>query len=133
MLDAYASRVVDRAADAAKAGRRIDGRPDVAAHTVTITDPGSNPLLLGMLSAGAAAGMPVNRSMTPPWMTGNVIGTVTTSARIGDVLLSAGPGEMYPQIPLKVRDLMPGLRGYMTAGLAGDQLGYLIAPFEAYP
>jgi hypothetical protein len=40
---------------------------------------------------------------------------------------------MYPQIPLKVRELMPGLRGYMTAGLAGDQLGYLIAPFEAYP
>jgi hypothetical protein len=132
-LDDYAARVVDRAADAVAAAKRLDGRPDVAAQTFTITDPSSNPLLLGMLYGGAAAGMPVNRAMTPPWMTGNVIGTVTTSARIGDVLLSAGPGEMYPQIPLKVRDLMPGLRGYMTAGLAGDQLGYLIAPFEAYP
>ena len=66
-------------------------------------------------------------------MTGDVIGTSTASARIGDVLLSAGPGEMYPQIPLKVRELMPNLRGYMTAGLADDQLGYLIAPYEAYP
>jgi hypothetical protein len=62
-----------------------------------------------------------------------VLGTVTASVRIGDVLLSAGPGEMYPQIPLKVRELMPDVRGYMTAGLANDQLGYLIAPYEAYP
>ena len=29
--------------------------------------------------------------------------------------------------------LVPDLRGYMTAGLANDQLGYLIAPYEAYP
>ena len=39
---------------------------------------------------------------------------------------------MYPQIPLKVAELV-GARGHMTAGLAGDQLGYLIAPYEAYP
>jgi hypothetical protein len=57
---------------------------------------------------------------------------VTATARIGDVLLSAGPGEMYPQIAAKVGALVPA-RGHMTAGLAGDQLGYLIAPFEAYP
>ncbi|HYI36087.1 MAG TPA: hypothetical protein VEX39_05765, partial [Thermoleophilaceae bacterium] len=41
-------------------------------------------------------------------------------------------GEAYPQIPLKVRDLVAA-RGHMTAGLAGDQLGYLIAPYQAYP
>ena len=39
---------------------------------------------------------------------------------------------MYPQIAAKVAELV-GARGHMTAGLAGDQLGYLIAPFEAYP
>ena len=70
--------------------------------------------------------------MSPPWLTGNVLGTITATARIGDVLLSAGPGEMYPQIALKVAELV-GARGHMTAGLANDQLGYLIAPFEAYP
>ncbi len=81
---------------------------------------------------GEPAGAPLNRALTPPWLTGNVIGTVTASARIGDVLLSSMPGEAYPQIPLKVRELVPA-RGYMTAGLANDQLGYLIAPFESYP
>jgi hypothetical protein len=45
------------------------------------------------------------------------------------------PGEIYPQIALKVRDTVKGIRpgGFMTAGLADDQLGYIIAPFEAYP
>ena len=96
------------------------------------TDPTSNALLLGMLYGGSAAGIPINRAMTPPWLTGNVIGTITASARIGDVLLSSGPGEMYPQIALKVADTVPA-RGHMTAGLANDQLGYLIAPYESYP
>ena len=51
---------------------------------------------------------------------------------MGDVLISAVPGEAYPQIAAKVRRLVPA-RGYMTAGLANDTLGYLIAPYEAYP
>src|SRR3954470_5381817 len=133
MLDDYAGRVVGRVGDAVAGAQRLGGTPTVASQSYLITDPSSNPLLLGLLYGGAAAGIPIDRSATPPWMTANVIGTVTATARIGDLLLSAGPGEMYPQIPLKVRELMPGLRGYMTAGLAGDQLGYLIAPYEAYP
>ncbi len=35
-----------------------------------------------------------------------MLGTITGSARIGDVLLSTMPGEAYPQIPLKVRELV---------------------------
>jgi hypothetical protein len=66
-------------------------------------------------------------------MVGTVLGTSTASVRIGDVLLSSIPGEAYPQLAAKVRELVPGRRGYMTAGLANDQLGYLIAPYEAYP
>jgi hypothetical protein len=62
-----------------------------------------------------------------------VLGTVTSSLRIGDVLLSAFPGEAYPQIALKVAELANDARGFMTAGLANDQLGYLIAPYESYP
>ena len=132
-LDDYATRVVNRAADAVKSAKAIPGAPVVAAESFLVEDPATNPLLLSLLYAGAAAGAPVNRALAPPYMAGNVIGSVTGSARIGDVLLSSGPGEMYPQIPLKVRELMPGLRGYMTAGLADDQLGYLIAPYTAYP
>ena len=132
-LSGYARQVVDRAADAAAAARPLGGKPVVAARSYLIQDVTSNALILGMAYAGDTIGIPVNRALTPPWLAGNVLGTVTASARIGDVLLSSGPGEMYPQIPLKVRELVPGLRGYMTAGLANDQLGYLIAPYEAYP
>src|SRR3954469_6181316 len=135
-LDTYSKMVVDRAADAVAAAQPLRGPAQIAAESFLITDPSSSALLLGMLYGGAPLGIPINRSMTPPWLTGNVLGTVTASVRIGDVLLSAAPGEMYPQIPLKVRSVLestPGIRGYITAGLANDQLGYLIAPYEAYP
>jgi hypothetical protein len=131
-LDDYAGRVVDRAAEAVANAQQIKGDPIVAARSYLVEDVSSNALLLGMLYGGDAAGIPINRSMTPPWLAGNVLGTITASARIGDVLLSSGPGEMYPQIALKVADTVPA-RGHMTAGLANDQLGYLIAPYEAYP
>jgi hypothetical protein len=131
-LREYAGRVVDRAADAAAAAEPLAGPPAVAAHSYLIQDPATNPVILGLSLAGEPAGIPINRSLAPPWMIGNVIGTVTASAHIGDVLLSGIPGEAYPQIPLKVTELVPA-RGHLTAGLANDQLGYLIAPVEAYP
>ena len=43
-----------------------------------------------------------------------------------------GPGRCIRRSRRRSRPLVPA-RGHMTAGLAGDQLGYLIAPFEAYP
>jgi hypothetical protein len=131
-LHDYAARVVDRAAQAVANAQPIEGNPVVAARSYLIEDASSNALILGLEYGGSAVGVPLNRAMTPPWLAGNVLGTVTASARIGDVLLSAGPGEMYPQVALKVSATVPA-RGYMTAGLANDQLGYLIAPFEAYP
>ena len=131
-INSYAQRVVDRAADAVAAAEPLGGDPVVAARSYLVQDVATNALIMGMEYAGGPAGIPLNRSASPPWLTGNVLGTVTATARIGDVLLSAGPGEMYPQIPLKVKELV-GARGHMTAGLAGDQLGYLIAPFQAYP
>jgi hypothetical protein len=135
-LYSYSRRVVDRAEAALARAEPLTGKAEVVANSYLITDPASSPLLLGMLYGGAPLGIPVNRSMTPPFMTGNVIGTVTTTTRIGDVLLSSAPGEMYPQIPLKVRGEAVAngvpIRGFMTAGLADDQLGYLIAPYQAY-
>ena len=128
----YATRVVDRAEQAVASSQQLSGPAEVAATSYLIEDPATNALIMGLDLAGKPLGIPLNRSLSPPWMEGPVIGTVTASARIGDVLLSSMPGEAYPQIPLKVRDLVPA-RGYMTAGLANDQLGYLIAPFEAYP
>jgi hypothetical protein len=131
-LHDYAARVVDRAAQAVANAQPVSGNPVVAARSYLITDPSSNALILGLEYGGSAVGVPLNRAETPPWLTGNVLGTVTATARIGDVILSSGPGEMYPQIALNVSARVPA-RGYMTAGLANDQLGYLIAPFQAYP
>ena len=133
-IDVYGRQVVDRTAQALRAATEVPAaKPRVDARSYLVTDPSSNAIILGLEIGGQGAGAPFNRSLTPPWQQGNVIGTSTASALVGDVLVSGGPGEMYPQIPLKVRDTVKGLRGYMTAGLANDQLGYLIAPFEAYP
>jgi len=133
-LNEYATRVVDRAGKAIEAAKPITGTPVVGAQSYLIQDVTSNAALLGLLVAGdePVFGAPLNRALTPPWLTGNVIGTVTGSARIGDVLLSSMPGEAYPQIPLTVAGIVKP-RGHMTMGLSNDQLGYLIAPFpEAY-
>jgi hypothetical protein len=136
-VDEYSQRVADRAKIAIAGAQEITGKAVVVANTYLITDPSSNPALLGLMGAGTLIGAPLYRAVTPPYLSGNVLGTSTGSARIGDVLLSSGPGEMYPQIPLKVRGTAEqetvGIRGYMTAGLADDQLGYIIAPWEAYP
>ncbi len=131
-IRAYAQRVVERAEDAAIAAEPLGGDPVVAARSYLVQDAASSGLILGLNYAGDPTGTPLNRALTPPWLTGNVLGTVTASARIGDVLLSTFPGEAYPQIALEISDRVPA-RGHMTAGLANDQLGYLIAPYEAYP
>ena len=137
-LDDYAGRVVDRTAQALAGARLISGKPVVDPRTYLIQDPAQQGIVyLGIGLGGAPAGVPLDRSLSPPWVTGNVLGTVTGSVRIGDVLLSAIPGEIYPQIALKVQDTVAGKgirdHGFMTAGLANDQLGYIIAPYEAYP
>jgi hypothetical protein len=132
-LDTYSRSVVDRAAQAVANARAVPGKPVVDGRSYLIEDVTSNPLLLGLLVGGPAIGAPLNRALTPPWLTGNVLGTVGASMRIGDVLLSAFPGEAYPQIALKIAELAKDAKGFMTAGLANDQLGYLIAPYESYP
>jgi hypothetical protein len=132
-LEQYAARVVTRAKQAAKRAKPLSGVPRVDSHSYLIQDLSTGVGLLAFEFAGGPLNVPFDRSLQMPWQTGNSMGTVTSSALIGDVLLSGAPGEMYPQIPLQVKALLPGLRGYMTAGLADDQLGYLIAPAGAYP
>jgi hypothetical protein len=134
-IDHYGREVVARAGQALAHAKPLRGHPQVAARSYLITDPSSNAVVLGGDAAGGPLGIPIMRSTAPPWLTGDVLGTVTGSARVGNVLLSAVPGEIYPQIALKVAGTVKGIRpgGFMTMGLANDQLGYLIAPLEAYP
>lgn len=133
-LDEYAGRVASRAVSALAAAKPVSGKPVVRAESYLIEDVSSNAILLGLLVGGdnPVFGAPLNRSQSPPWLTGNVLGTVTGTARIGDILVSSMPGEAYPQIPLTVASIVKPRR-HMTMGLSNDQLGYLIAPFpDAY-
>ena len=132
-LGTYARRVVRRAAVALRQARPVRAAPGVTARSYLITDLATSPILLGFEFAGDLIGTPLNRSASPPWFVGPAISTVTASARVGDLLISAYPGEAYPQIALNVAARVPGERGQITLGLANDQLGYLIAPYSAYP
>lgn len=130
----YAGRVVARGATALATAQPLTGDAVVDGHSYLIEDAAHNAILLGAMTAGRAIGVPINRSILPPWSAGNLIGTLTFSARIGGLLFSGGPGELYPQIPLAVRAATPDLKGHFVFGLAGDMLGYIMAPFpEAYP
>ncbi|MDQ1748875.1 MAG: hypothetical protein QOD07_3138 [Frankiaceae bacterium] len=132
-LDSYADRVVTKVKEALAVAKPFLGAPQVALNSYLLTDAATNPVLLGSIYGGKAIGAEAGRAANTPWFTGNVMGTTYFSGRIGDVLLSGGPGEMYPQIVQKVRDTVTGMRGYMSLGTAGDFLGYIIAPLEAYP
>lgn len=132
-LDAYAARVLVKVRAALAAASPLTGRPAVALNSYLLTDPATSPVLGAGVYAGTAVGAPIARAANPPWFTGTLIGTTAFSGRIGDLLISGGPGEMYPQIPDMVRRTVTGMRGYLSVGTAGDFLGYLIAPLEAYP
>jgi hypothetical protein len=135
-LTQYAGRVVARAKLALASAKPVEGKPAVVAKTYFIQDPADNGGIMALNDIGELGGAPIMRSNTPPWRTGPVVGSITGSVRIGDVLLSSMPGEAYPQIPLAVRDALKdsGIKGFMTAGLSNDQLGYIIANLpDSYP
>ncbi|HZS13104.1 MAG TPA: hypothetical protein VFC09_00770 [Candidatus Dormibacteraeota bacterium] len=107
----------------------------VASDEVMTREEGTNGALLGASYSGEVPvrGYGAYRSATPPWLTGSVIGTFVSAHRIGDVLLTAAPGEAYPDIRFGVQNLVSGMQAFFTFGLANDQLGYLIAPTSEYP
>jgi hypothetical protein len=131
-INSYAQRVFDRAQQAVAAATPVTGDPVVAMHSFFLQDVATNAPIVALTYGGFVAGAPINRAANPPWTSGTVIGTPSFSGRIGDILLSGGPGEMYPQIVQKVRETVPA-RGHINIGTAGDFLGYIVAPFEAYP
>jgi MYXO-CTERM domain-containing protein len=132
-LRLYAERVAKRAEEALATAKPVSGQKVVAMSSYFLTDAASNALILGLDYGGFAAGLPLLRAETPPWETGNVMGTTMFSGRIGNLVISGNPGEPYPQILDAVRHGAPGKQGYFSLGTAGDFLGYIIYPFQAYP
>lgn len=126
--------------------------PGVDGSMSAVTLVGWNPILLGALHFGDdLCGVPANpvtdeftrqsdispcapigRADTAPWMVGNRITTLVSAARIGDVFVWGAPGELYPNAHWAVQERVDA-REHFIVGLANDQLGYLIAPTEAWP
>ena len=136
-LDTFSARVLRKVQEALATATPFTGKPVVAMNSYLLNDPTTSGVLAGALYAGQVIGAPAGRAPNAPWYTGSVLGTSVFSGRIGNVLVNGGPGEMYPQIVQKVRDLVladnpDGIKGVMNVGTAGDFLGYIIAPLEAY-
>jgi hypothetical protein len=106
----------------------------VASKEMFIRDASDSVLLFGLDYAGDIAGAPIARSITPPYLTGTVLGTWVGAYRVGDLLMVAAPGEAYPNIRAGLLAAVSTTQPTWIFGLANDQLGYLIAPTpEAYP
>ena len=132
-LDAYAKNVLTEVKIAADNAQPVSG--PVAMNSYLLTDVTTSAVLAGVSYAGELVGVPAARAVNAPWYTGTVLGTPMFVGRIGQVLVTGGPGEMYAQIWQKVKDTIGtdfGIQSVMNIGTAGDFLGYIIAPLEAY-
>jgi hypothetical protein len=118
--------------------RALTGAPAVSgavkAQKIYIRHEIENPGLFFLTQDGGAIGAPIARSLDKPWTVGNTVRTVVSATLVGNQLILGAPGEAYPNIPAGVAEALnlPPQRTW-TLGLADDQLGYLIAPAEAYP
>lgn len=71
----------------------------------------------------------IPRSTVPPYLTpvegdDPLLGTYTSSIRIGDVIYSTNPGEAFAEVNDAIRDSIQGAKAANVVGLAGDFLGY---------
>lgn len=121
----YAAAVSERVQAALANVVAVNGT-EVAAAQLFLREPFNN----RFLSADLLRSL-VSRSAEPPWFEGDLVGTVVSAARIGNILFSAMPGEGYPAIQFAMEDAVPAAE-HFAFGLANDQLGYLIAPESGY-
>ena len=124
-LEEYATRVLERASVALAALEPVSGAGIAAEHRF-LRERFANPLVELSLLAQL-----ISRSALPPWLENDVIGTFSSMVRVGDVIVSAVPGEGYPAIRFELLERVPA-QEHFVFGLANDQLGYLIAPEEGY-
>lgn len=131
-LDGYSERVVKRVDQAVRKLKPLTGKAIVSLHSFLMMDTITSPAMMALSFGGYVAGVPIERAINPPWFTGNEMGATSFSGRIGNLLISGGPGEMYPQIVKEVAAAVPA-EGHFNIGTAGDFLGYIISPLSAYP
>lgn len=108
----------------------------VGAITVPIQVPNTN----GVLFANNVPTLPssvqdaegvghVQRAIVPPYLTGDVVGSVTSVLRLGSGALFGMPGETFADVFSAARKQVRA-RWYLPIGLADDQVGYVVMPAE---
>jgi hypothetical protein len=135
LLDTYTRLLTPWVLQAVGSAAPVQGTT-IASDEVLTREEGTNGALLGVSYSGDAPvrGLGAYRSVTPPWLAGTVVGTFVSAHRVGSVLLTANPGEAYPDIRFALLASLPQQpQAAFTFGLANDQLGYLIAPASEYP
>jgi hypothetical protein len=120
------------------------GTPQVAGAEQYILSPVYNPLLLAINNVasldngtpwtelGDPEADPTDRSTSPPYETGNLIGTWVTGLRLGNIVILSEPGEFFPSIHQAWDKSISGAAGVFVIGMGQDQLGYDF-PAYAYP
>jgi hypothetical protein len=134
-LDTWTRLFTPWVLDAVAHASALTGRDDTVSGSEVFTrEPATNAALLGVSYSGElpVRGYGAYRASTPPWASGNTIGTFVSAHRVGGILFTAAPGEAYPDIRAGVSKELRGMRAVFTFGLANDQLGYLIAPTTEY-
>jgi hypothetical protein len=128
----------------AKARARIDGFFDlvdealepvegstVAVDMQFIREAASQPILLAVLAVPAGP-ITIARSIEPPWLVGTVVGTFAGAARIGDVFVPAGPGEVFGEVNTHLQANVEGARASFFFGAANDFLGSMTGSLDSY-
>jgi hypothetical protein len=133
LLDTYTRLLTPWVLSAVHGAVPVQGRGVSGAETL-VREAAVNGALLGVSYTGEVPvrGYGAYRSATPPFTTGTVVGSYVSVHRVGNLLLTAAPGEAYPDIRNAVNAQIAGTQATFTFGLANDQLGYIIAPTTEY-
>ena len=110
---------------------------EVGAVTTFVREEVAQPVLLANYGPGLDYGegdVRIDRAITPPWLTGSVLGTYAGAVRIGEVFVSTIPGEPFPQLQndLRERGGVTGTAAHFMLGGAQDFLGYMVTPLADY-
>jgi hypothetical protein len=118
--------------------------PTVAGTQSFVQFPATNLALLALVEANHASAdqkqqaieatgdYPIDRADTPPYQTGNVLGTWLTALRIGPLAYVSMPGEPFPEIAHALRLHVAGAKTVTLLSKGQDDFGYFYPPW-VYP
>ncbi len=117
---------------------------DILVQTTFIREPITQPVLLANYKPRSPAdseGNPgqhqdirIDRSLEPPFLQGNLFGTVISAIRLGDLFFSTFPGEPFGELEAALRGPggVAGPQAHFLLGAANDFFGYMTYRDETY-